>query len=244
MTVEEYLKLLEKSNLAHEEKIVLAKQFQLHEGPTVQFSWQDMDLPFQTSAKLEVWPTIMRPHITGSSRACCQFIKDNPELFRNKRIVDVGTGCGILGITAYMMDAKNVFLGDICPTAVDNASTNIDRLGLKQVKIFGGDLLEEFDGDADIAIFNHPFFCGNAIPSLPISMSMMAPRGIVTRFFKQARERNIPRVIMPFWQKAGSGNDPYHSWTESGFELVDDRFYTNQIGEQLGEVYVHEFMIK
>jgi len=59
-------------------------------------------------------------------------MEENPELFSGKRVLEIGTGSGVISMYAAKLGAKKVVSTDINPTAVKNARLNAGRLG------FGG----------------------------------------------------------------------------------------------------------
>lgn len=61
-------------------------------------------------------------------RCLFRYILDNPELVKNRRILDIGCGCGAGAIAAAKMKAKSVLASDI------------DLCKLKQIKIKAGEV--------------------------------------------------------------------------------------------------------
>jgi len=76
--------------------------------------------------RLAVRPTVFHPRYFISSECFAKFI-DNLDL-SGKRVVDIGTGSGILALAAARAGAENVIATDINPhaalTAAENARTN------------------------------------------------------------------------------------------------------------------------
>ena len=72
-----------------------------------------------------------------------------------QRIFDVGTGSGILAITAAKLGATDITAIDYDHVAVKIAGENIKANGVeKQIKTGQSDLLKSFEGKADIIIAN------------------------------------------------------------------------------------------
>ena len=70
-------------------------------------------------------------------------------------VMDIGTGTGILAITAAHMGAKRVLASDIDPMAVRVAAENVKINGFENViECKVGDLLEVADGKKDVVIAN------------------------------------------------------------------------------------------
>jgi release factor glutamine methyltransferase len=72
--------------------------------------------------RLTVRPTVFHPRFFVSSERFAQFI-DGLDL-RGKRVIDVGTGTGILALAAARAGAQEVVAADINPNAALNADEN------------------------------------------------------------------------------------------------------------------------
>ncbi|NMM61951.1 50S ribosomal protein L11 methyltransferase [Clostridium sp. P21] len=70
------------------------------------------------------------------------------------KIFDIGTGSGILAITAAKLKAKEVIGVDLDPVAVKSASENVKYNDIDNIKILHGNLMEVVEGKADIVIAN------------------------------------------------------------------------------------------
>lgn len=70
------------------------------------------------------------------------------------RIFDIGTGSGILALTAAKLGATEVFGVDLDPVAVDSARSNVSYNKVDNVKILYGNLTEVVEGEADIVVAN------------------------------------------------------------------------------------------
>ena len=72
-----------------------------------------------------------------------------------ERVIDVGTGSGILAIGAALLGASEVLATDIDPNAVRVAAENIAHNGLSdRVRAEQGDLLEHVDQVCDVCVAN------------------------------------------------------------------------------------------
>jgi predicted nicotinamide N-methyase len=69
-----------------------------------------------------VWP---------AGLAMCEFLKRNPKLVKGKRVLELGSGTGIVGLYAAKLGAKHVTLTDFIDWNILNIKTNIEdnRLG-------------------------------------------------------------------------------------------------------------------
>ncbi len=81
------------------------------------------------------------------------------------RVLDVGTGSGILGIAAVKLGAGGVIAVDTDPLAVTNARENVSLNGVEErVRLFGGSITD-VAGDFDLVVAN--IVSGVLIPMLP-----------------------------------------------------------------------------
>jgi release factor glutamine methyltransferase len=78
--------------------------------------------------RLTVRPTVFHPRFFVSSERFATFI-DGLDL-KGKRVIDVGTGTGILALAAARAGAENVVAADINPNAARNADENARSNGL------------------------------------------------------------------------------------------------------------------
>ena len=71
------------------------------------------------------------------------------------RVMDVGTGSGILAIGAALLGAEDVLAVDIDPTAVKVARENIAQNHLEgRIRAVAGNLLEGIEGECEICVAN------------------------------------------------------------------------------------------
>lgn len=69
-------------------------------------------------------------------------------------VFDIGTGSGILAITAAKLGAKEVIGVDLDPVAVDSAKKNVEFNDINNIKIMHGNLMDVVEGKANIVIAN------------------------------------------------------------------------------------------
>jgi len=65
--------------------------------------------------------------------AVLPFMHDHPELFAGKRVLEIGTGSGIISLYAAKLGAKSVVATDINQAALDCARQNAEALGVADV---------------------------------------------------------------------------------------------------------------
>jgi len=73
---------------------------------------------------------------------------------KNKTVLDIGTGSGILAIAASRLGAKQVFAFDLDPVAVEVAQDNIAINGLDNIQVFQKDALKYRGQGYDVVMAN------------------------------------------------------------------------------------------
>ncbi|MDX2226232.1 MAG: peptide chain release factor N(5)-glutamine methyltransferase [Verrucomicrobiae bacterium] len=94
-------------------------------------------------------------------------LKQN-EITPFRRVVDVGTGSGIIALTlARHWPEAEILAVDISPSALAVAGQNAERLGLAgRVRFVEGHLLSPAQGPFDLVISNPPYIASEVIPGL------------------------------------------------------------------------------
>lgn len=92
---------------------------------------------------------------TGTHETTKMCIKALEKYVRpESNVFDIGTGSGILAITASKLGAKEVTAVDLDPVAVESALKNISYNNIKNIKVFHGNLMEGVHGKANILVIN------------------------------------------------------------------------------------------
>jgi ribosomal protein L11 methyltransferase len=73
---------------------------------------------------------------------------------KDTTVFDIGTGSGILAITAAKLGAKEVVGVDLDPVAVDSAKNNVEFNNLNNIRILEGNLMEVVEGTAEVVVAN------------------------------------------------------------------------------------------
>lgn len=99
---------------------------------------------------------IPRPDTESLIDVALQSVEDRTKALR---ILDLGTGSGIIAITlACEFPNADVLAVDISSEAVKNCAENADRHGVsKQVSALRSDLFEQVDGKFDLIVSNPPY---------------------------------------------------------------------------------------
>jgi release factor glutamine methyltransferase len=109
------------------------------------------DLPFSIAPGRVFTP---RPATEPLVEYALDVIGDEP-----KRVADVGTGSGVIGITlAVRRPQIEVWATDVSPEAVELARVNAERHGVAdRVHVLEGDLLDPVDEQMDVVVANLPY---------------------------------------------------------------------------------------
>jgi methylase of polypeptide subunit release factors len=92
-------------------------------------------------------------------------MKNNPELFKGKRVMEIGTGSGIISLMAAKHGATKVVSTDINPAAIQSVTTNAEALGygdIIEARLVSLDDMSAFavikEGEQfDVIVSNPPF---------------------------------------------------------------------------------------
>ncbi len=112
---------------------------------------------------------------------------------RDRRVLDMGTGSGILALCAARRGARVVAL-DVNPAAVQCAEENVRRNGLESmVRVAAGDLFDTLDAAErfDLIIWNPPFYPRAAGSPGAMAWNAGEEFGVLRRFAGSARPHLI-----------------------------------------------------
>jgi release factor glutamine methyltransferase len=113
--------------------------------------------------------------------------------------LDVGTGSGILAITAGQV-ARRVVAVDINPEAVRYAKKNIEFNGLEDtISVLQGDLFSPLESGCkfDVILFNPPYFEG--MPTTPLEHALYDPeKKLAQKFLEEAKDYLKPDGYVQF----------------------------------------------
>jgi len=109
---------------------------------------------------LTVLPSVFHPKGFVTSGFFAEFLQSLD--LAGKSVVEVGTGSGVLALSAAKAGAASVLALDINPAAVEAAQLNAERNGLKQVTARESDLFSAVPASTqfDVIISSPPSFSG------------------------------------------------------------------------------------
>jgi len=131
------------------------------------------------------------PHVyvPADESVPAMFLEYRP-LVSGRRILDMGTGTGVLALLAAQLGAKSVVATDSNRKAVANAHLNVERFGLgDRIEVRGpADLFDSAPGEVfDTILFNAPWICGQ--PETLYDTARFDPQyRVIDAFIRAARD--------------------------------------------------------
>jgi len=133
-------------------------------------------------------------------------------LIKDKTVLDIGTGTGVIAILAAQMGAKSVSACDINKNAVVCAKNNIRISGMENIisEVIYSDLFENIKNKYDVITFNAPWVKGTPQNLYEISIYDEDYK-LVNRFMEKAPEYLNPEGVIllqysDISQKNGDGS--------------------------------------
>ena len=116
-----------------------------------------------------------------------------------EKVLDVGTGCGVLTLMLSKSGCSHVMATDINPNAIESLSRELRRHSIRsKITLFCCDLLEEIEPELDLIVFNPPWIEGEVEELLDQALYFNSE--LFERFFDQAFERlsSSGRLVLVF----------------------------------------------
>jgi len=102
-------------------------------------------------------------HYWGGGLALARYLLDHPALIRDRSVLDLGTGSGIVAIAACLGGARHVLAADIDPYAIAAARLNAAANGV-ELETLLGDLTISPGPPADILAIGDLFYDRDTAP--------------------------------------------------------------------------------
>jgi methylase of polypeptide subunit release factors len=135
------------------------------------------------------------PHVyVPADQSVPAMVADYRDLFPGRRVLDMGTGTGVLALLAARFGAAAVVATDNSPNAVRTARINVERLHLAgRIEVRGpADLYDAVGRERfDVIVFNAPWICGT--PRTRYEMGTYDPDYCVLDAFLAAAPRHLTR---------------------------------------------------
>jgi len=201
----------------------------------------DIELaPGETLKQFAVHRNVFRPELT-TSKSLAQFIASRKQLVYQKNVIDMGSGSCIQGVVMACCGASAIYFSDISSAAVENSLDNVRKFALSEKStVVQGNLFESVKGEADLIVFNHPFFPDEPIEGEPVSAAMLDPGVLIHRFLEEAKTYCRGSIIMPFLHLAGEVNDPGVQAPRHGLSIIDKFTCEVDNGLQRGRFSIYE----
>lgn len=142
---------------------------------------------------------VFRPDCSYLGNYLAKALKRNPNLYKGKRVLDLGCGTGILGLICALNGAKFVVFSDINQRSVLNTDLNNRLLGIKNSYVLYSDLFDHLPPSRkyDLIIFNGPTIEGS--PENIEDTAFIRKKNLLGNFFnlfpKYLKQNGM--VIMP-----------------------------------------------
>lgn len=206
------------------------------------------DLTLDQNAILEdfeIHENVFRPDVT-TAIFFARWLYFNNGIYKDKTLIEIGSGTGILGITCAIQGVKKAILSDISNYAVENTKRNAFKYNLKNIEIRKGNLFENISEKADIIIFNHPFFPVNPISEIPVSKSMLGGETLFAHFLEKAKEHLTENgiILTTYFDLAGKTNHPKFIGEKHGYIVSNPFILENNFGLQKGSIGVYVLKLK
>ena len=179
------------------------KPFRVGERLVVKPTWEDWNAA-PDDLVIEIDPGMAFGTGTHETTALC--IELIERYYRGGRLMDIGTGSGILAIAAALLGARDVYAIDIDEDAVRVARENVRQNGLEDaITVEKGDLLKGVRGTYDFAAANilAPVICMLATPL----SDYLTPGGtfVCSGIIREKRD------------------DVYNALIQAGYRILDER---------------------
>ncbi len=139
-------------------------------------------------------------------------LRTRQDLVRNKTVLDLGCGCGLLGIICALRGAKRVHFSDINPQAVKNSRLNVVLLDINNASFSAGSLFENIPTKPkfDVIVFNPPSISG--LPANTTEAALIREDKIITDFYEKfpGSLQKDGIVIMPGSSRFDGEMSPVH----------------------------------
>jgi release factor glutamine methyltransferase len=138
---------------------------------------------------------VFNPSMHFTSGVLARYIRTAGVVPRGGSVLDLGTGTGVLALSARLAGAGRVVACDINPAAVECARVNVQSLGLADlVSVRQGDMFAPVQGERfDLVLCNPPYFRGE--PRSMAERAYLAGPGLewLRRFANSLGEHLEPR---------------------------------------------------
>lgn len=148
---------------------------------------------------LIVLSTVFRVDKSYLGNYLAQTLNARPDLVQGKKVLDLGCGCGLLGIICALRGAERVSFSDVNSRAVKNSRLNATLLDVDNTSFSVGSLFDNIQaGDKfDVIVFNPPSITGS--PANDAEAALVRQDRVIFNFYEMFPEhlQQGGMVIMP-----------------------------------------------
>jgi predicted nicotinamide N-methyase len=130
----------------------------------------------------------------AGGQALARHVLDHPDLVRGKRVIDLASGSGLVGIAAIKAGAASVLAADIDGFSLEAIRLNAEANGVA-LEVTGENLLEAPAGDCDVILVGDLFYEKDLAASVFAWLSEAEGRGIVALIGDPGRSY-LPRASL------------------------------------------------
>lgn len=136
------------------------------------------------------------------------------------RIVEIGTGCGVLSSLLWLRGCRHILATDIMPIACTNARHTFSTKDFN-IEVIQSDLFENVQQDFDYVVFNAPATHPSRIDSTNGSITLWDPEGNLKGRFVDEVRRMKPkgRIKALFMYSRYNDFDPLSQVNFSDFDV-------------------------
>lgn len=187
--------------------------------------------------KFKVYPSVFNPLDYISSPIFADFIK-SLGLLEGKRILDMGTGSGVVSVFAASSGAECI-AADINPMAVRSARDNAAANGLEEkITAVESDLFEALNQDKtfDIIFFNPPYYKGNPHNNFERAFKGGENLEVITRFLNDAKKFLKPAGVIYFIVSSDMDIPAF-------LKMIESEGYTHKIEKEINKFFETFYII-
>ncbi len=220
-----YLTLHEDYLLSDEEKVAADHYLELREsGEPLAYIFSEKEF---YGRMFYVNPDVLIP------RAETEVAIDIIKKIKPKKVVDVGTGSGCIGVTLKCeMPEIELICCDVSDKALDIAKGNAKKHNINDIQFIISDLLSNIDSKPDLVVANLPYvdkkwdFLDLKALSFEPSKALYAEDGgleLIKRLIKQCKEKEISHLVLE--ADPSQHKDIISYAKKMGFELAEAHGY-------------------
>lgn len=117
--------------------------------------------------KVTVFPNVFSPRYSPSAAF---HVKNMPNQ-KDKAVLEIGSGSGVISLLAALQGASQVVAVDINPDAVENTKANFERYNVQNACAMYSNLFENVTGKFDTIIFAAPYYGNKPKDTLEMAAS-------------------------------------------------------------------------